>query len=121
MASRRKGPPEPQATSYTADPRQATMEGLPTQLPQVVPDEVRYQELLAKYGRKPKRAPPGQLVIDGIGLAGASPDAAKLGDPRAQMGLFGGAAPAAPARRSAAEPPPSSDATGPPPSKGRGG
>jgi hypothetical protein len=120
MASRRKAPPEPQATSYTADPRQATMEGLPTQLPQVVPDEVRYQALLARYG-KPKRAPPGQLVLDGIGLAGASMDAVRLADPRAQMGLFGGAAPAAPGRRAEAERPPSSDATGPPSSKGRGG
>jgi hypothetical protein len=97
--------------SYTLRKEQTTMEGLPTKAPELVPDSVRYRELIARYSGKPKRAPPGQLVIGGIGLAGASPEAVRLSDPRRQMGLFAAtaAAPAAPAAPPPAEPLPGSD------------
>jgi len=122
-ATKRKGAAEPAVTSYTPDPRQQTMEGLPSQAPQVVPDDVRYQEIVERYGRKPKRAPAGQLVLGGIGLAGPSLDALKLSDPHAQMGLFGGPATTGASRPEASKPteaPPSSRKV-PPSTKGRRG
>jgi hypothetical protein len=119
MASKRKPTPEPGGSSYTPDPRQKTLDGLPSQVPQVVPDEVRYADLLERYRKKPQRAPPGQTVFAGIGLAGSSLEGVRLADPRAQMGLFGAAAPAPAPSPERSEPPPSSASRRGPGSRGR--